>query len=511
MSALNVRERQSERPGEGTLPAVPDSAPERPRHGGATASNTYLFVPIALFFALLNVTVLRDPQLMSNSGLGSAIIVAVPLILATYSVMAIAIAGRVSVDLSVGPLIGFLNVTLVQLFGLGIIHSPGAFFLYAICAGIAYQLVVGLIIVFVRVQPIIVSLSGYLALSGIDLVIMKRPGGTVPAWMSSWGLGTSIVSPVTLIVVLATLAWIVFTRTAFYAHLRLMGSDERAAYVSGVHINVVRLGAHAIGGIYAGLAAITYTSLISSGDPTQGTTYTLIAVTALVLGGANLAGGRGGVIGSLLGALNIYLITALLATFDFGAVQGFVTDLSYGTILVISLVLTLALPWVRRVVGSLSPLLFFVILSLATAGVVIHATYPYAKATVAGEPVVATHSAGTPAPSGTTRSAAHAQELARHFIFENSASPEVRRRAGPAGHPYALAGPIGFAVAILLAVVFIIRVIVAQAEAGTRSLAPLVYIIIAALVLLGFFVIANPHQAASLLGVAPIHPGGSPK
>ena len=94
----------------------------------------------------------------------------------------------------------------------------------------------------------------------------------------------------------------------------MMGSDERATYTSGVNVNMVRIGAHVVGGIYAGLAAITFTSLISSGDPSQGTTYTLMAVTALVLGGANLAGGRGSAFGALLGSLNIFLITFALST-----------------------------------------------------------------------------------------------------------------------------------------------------------------------------------------------------
>ena len=76
-----------------------------------------------------------------------------------------------------------------------------------------------------------------------------------------------------------------------------MGSDEKSAYTSGVRIYLVRIGAHIIGGVYAALAAIAFTGLIGSGDPTQGTTYTLMAVTALVLGGSSLIGGRGGAFG----------------------------------------------------------------------------------------------------------------------------------------------------------------------------------------------------------------------
>ena len=196
--------------------------------------------------------------------------------------------------------------------------------------------------------------------------------------MAEWGYGTSIFSPVLLILLIASAAWLLFTATAFYTHLRLMGSDERAAYTSGVPITIVRIGAHLISGCFAGLAAICFTALISSGDPSQGTTYTLIAVTALVLGGASLAGGRGGVFGSALGALNLYLITFVLSTFNFGAVQSFVTNLAYGTILVVSLLLTLLIPVIQRHIRNFSPLLYFVALSVVVLGVILHATFDYA-------------------------------------------------------------------------------------------------------------------------------------
>ena len=75
--------------------------------------NTFLLVPILLFFGLLIVAVLRSPSLMTSSGIGSAEIVVAPLVLSTYALMATALAGRATVDLSVGPLIGFTNVTLI--------------------------------------------------------------------------------------------------------------------------------------------------------------------------------------------------------------------------------------------------------------------------------------------------------------------------------------------------------------------------------------------------------------
>src|SRR5277367_5069249 len=176
----------------------------------AVSRNTFLLVPILVFFGLLVLAALRSPSLISSSGIGSAEIVVAPLILSTYALMATALAGRATVDLSIGPLIGFINVTLIQLTAAGIIASPIAVFAYALAAGVAYQFVLGLIIIVVRVQPIIVSLSGLLALSGINLVILPRPGGAAPDWMSSWGAGTSILTPVLFIVALATAGWLLF-------------------------------------------------------------------------------------------------------------------------------------------------------------------------------------------------------------------------------------------------------------------------------------------------------------
>ncbi|MGV8988919.1 MAG: ABC transporter permease [Cypionkella sp.] len=444
--------------------------------GQGGRSNPFLLMPITLFFLLLGFAVLRSPSLITSAGIGSAVIVATPLILATYALMAAVMSGRGTVDLSVGPLIGFLNVTLIQLHGAGVLDNIFAVFAYAIFVGALYQFVFALIVIYVRVQPIIVSLSGYLALSGINLVILPRPGGVAPDWMASWGLGTTIFSPVLLILVLASLGWILFTQTAFYTHLRLMGSDERAAYTSGVPIFVVRIGAHLISGCFAGLAAITFTALISSGDPSQGTTYTLIAVTALVLGGASLSGGRGGVFGCFLGAINLYLITFSLATFNFGAVQSFVTNLAYGTILVVSLLLTLVIPFIQRHFRNFSPLLYFVALSVVALGVILHATYDGQEAAPAAP---ATEVAQRLAPI----------DPARLYVapLEVAAPDGVEAAMRQAVAPYVLS------VLLLIVIAGFLRVAVTQS--GRRSVAPAVIVVVIGIVLLGAFMMRHPPGA----------------
>ena len=457
-------------------------------HLPSQATSTYLLVPILMLFALLIAAVLRGPSLISSAGIGSAVLVTAPLVLATYGLMATAMAGRGTVDLSVGPLLGFINVTLVQFNGLDLVTSPLAVFAYVIAVGVAYQLLMALVIIFVRVQPIIVALSGYLALSGINLVILPRPGGSAPEWMLPWGLGDTLLSPVLLILVVCTAAWLLFTRTAFYGHLRLMGSDERAAYTSGVRISIVRIGAHCISGAFIGLAALCYTALIGSGDPTQGTTYTLIAVTALVLGGTSLAGGRGGVIGSLLGALNLFLIGYVLATFNFGMVQGFVTDLAYGVILVLSLLLTVALPHLQRHARRLSPFLVFVVLSLLFAGVMLHAKHDYAKYPPGAS--AALGAAQAPAQTQTqTQAPRAAARPAESFIFE---SPS----AGASFSLTALQRTTALAALLLLALVLFLRVTVSQTRA--RTMTPVLYSGFAVVIVLGVWLLADRLQAPLL-------------
>lgn len=331
---------------------------------GRGSAQTYLLVPILMLAVLLGTAVVRGPNLVSLSGFGSGLLVAAPLVMATYALMSVAIAGRGTVDLAVGPLVAFVNVSVVTLNGLGLVTGPLGVFVVALGIGVLYQLLFALLILFVRVQPVIVALSGFLALSGVNLVIMPRPGGSAPEFMSSWASGETIFSPILLIILVATGGWLLFTLTPFYANLRLMGHDERAAYTGGVRIFVVRIGAHVISGLFVGLGGLCYTALISSGDPTQGTTLTLTSVTAMVLGGVSLAGGRGGVTGALLGAVNLFLIGYVLATFDFGGIQAFVTQLFYGLILMASLLLTLLIPVIARHLSFISPFGAFLVLGL---------------------------------------------------------------------------------------------------------------------------------------------------
>ncbi|MEM6462652.1 MAG: ABC transporter permease [Pseudomonadota bacterium] len=301
----------------------------------------HLLVPVCLVLVLGIMAAVRAPQTFTYVGLAGALLVAAPLILAAVAITPIAIAGRGGVDLSIGPLIGFVNVTIVVWLAENGITNPVFVFAYAIAAACVWQVLLACFIIYVRISPIIATLAGFMILQGVNLVILSRPGGFAPEWLSDWGWGTELLSPVLYILIAAFVIWFLFQRTAVFQHIRLMGADERTAYTAGVDIVKARFAAHLIAGVFAGLAALCLTGLIGSGDPTQGNTLTLQAITALVLGGTSLAGGKGGITGSVLGAIAMYLVFVVLSSFNFGAISGFMTQLFYGLMLVISLMLAL--------------------------------------------------------------------------------------------------------------------------------------------------------------------------
>lgn len=437
--------------------------------GTRGAQNTYLLVPILLLSVLLSTAVIRAPQLVSLSGFGSAIIVAAPLILATYALVPVALAGRGTVDLAVGPLLAFINVSIVSLHGLQWVSSPLAVFVVAIGIGVIYQTLFALAIIIVRVQPIIVALSGFLALSGINRVILPRPGGVAPDWMVSAGLGSTIFSPILLILLLATGGWLLLTLSPFFNHLRMVGYDERAAFTAGVRTNIVRLGAHVVAGIFVGLGAICYTALIASGDPTQGTTMSLTAVTAVVLGGVSLVGGRGTLIGALLGATNLFLIGYVLATFQFGAVQGFVTQLLYGLTLIASLLLTIMVPIVGRHISFISPFAAVMVLGIVVASIVLQVS-----------------TAQTYAEAGLI--SASSGDLAHRFLIFTPAEgiPALENRLSQ------LQASVFLAVAGAMVLVVTIRVVVV--EATSRRFGAFGHAVVAAFIMLFLAIIAAYGQ-----------------
>jgi ribose transport system permease protein len=246
------------------------------------------------------------------------------------------LAGGGGIDVSVGPLMGFVNaIVFTRLIPLGL-SDPWAAVPLLLGVGALVGAVNGLLVVVVRLQAIVATLGTYLVLVGLTLQELPQPGGGAPGWMDALAGSLGPVPGAVVLVALPALGWWWLRRTALYRALMAVGGDDRAAFSAGVNVGLVRFSAYVMSGLLAALAGIALTALVGSGDPTLGPPYTLVAIAAAALGGTSLAGGRGGLAGSILAALVIYLIQNLLPAIH---ASGFWLQIAYGGILLVALVL----------------------------------------------------------------------------------------------------------------------------------------------------------------------------
>ena len=201
------------------------------------------FAPV-LFVLLLAVNVLINPERFAPAAWGTLIGLAAPLVGAALASTPPVLGGRGGIDISVGPLMGFVNaiVVLVLIQNMGI-QSPWIIVPAAIIVGALVGAVNGLLATVLRIQPIVATLGTYLILIGATLTILPAPTGTVPDWLRALGGPLSIL-PLGAI----CLVWIVIRRLPYYDFLMATGSDDRAAYTSGVPVTLVRFLTYVLAG-----------------------------------------------------------------------------------------------------------------------------------------------------------------------------------------------------------------------------------------------------------------------
>lgn len=210
------------------------------------------------------------------------------------------------IDLSVGPASGVLLVIgsffinddkslWVILFG----------FLLVIMVAILIGVINGSLIRFAHFTPVAGTLTVYVALIGIGFLLRPAPGGYFNATFTDLLLAKIGPFPYTFIILVAAalLFEILVRRTSWGVRLRASGSSEESARQLGVNIDRTIIGAYVASALFAATGAVIIMGLIGLGDPAQGTSYTLQSITAVVLGGTSLLGGRGSFIGSLLGSI----------------------------------------------------------------------------------------------------------------------------------------------------------------------------------------------------------------
>jgi inositol transport system permease protein len=219
------------------------------------------------------------------------------------------------VDLAVGSLLalaGMAGATVAGLFGTDVSFSWIAALSSAIFVGAAAGYLQGKAVTWLRIPPFIVTLGGMTIWRGATLIL--HDGAPISGFDSGyrwWGTGTilHIPVPVALFVIVAALGFIVQRYTRYGRHVYAVGGNPEAARLNGLNVAAIVTSVYVIVGVLSGLAGFLQSARLGAAEATAGSGYELRVIASVVIGGASLSGGRGGIGGTIIGALLIGVLT----------------------------------------------------------------------------------------------------------------------------------------------------------------------------------------------------------
>jgi ABC-type sugar transport system ATPase subunit/ribose/xylose/arabinose/galactoside ABC-type transport system permease subunit len=309
------------------------ASPAPPSQRWRAADRAWL-LPAVLAVALLvaNVAV-QHSFLYWSSWIVTFAELATPALAAMASTPAILGGG---IDISIAPLFTMVSVVIeVVLLGHDI-TSAAVILPVSVLFGAAVGAFNGALVNYGRYQAVVATLCMNFILSGFALAYAPSPVSGTTGWLTSLGSTAGGVPGGLILIAVPLLAWFGLDRTPFVRTLRAAGGSETTAYTAGVNVAAVRTLAYTCGGAIAGLAGVAIVAQLhqAEADSAFVTPFILLAIAAVALGGTSLAGGRGGMLGSLLGAAVIFLIENLLAALN---ISSFWSQACYGAVLIVAI------------------------------------------------------------------------------------------------------------------------------------------------------------------------------
>ncbi|WP_309118132.1 ABC transporter permease [Paenibacillus sp.] len=270
---------------------------------------------LILLLAVITLSLISDAFLTVTNLMNVLRQVSINGILAVGMTLVILAAG---IDLSIGSLMAVSAVIAASI----VAQSPDALLL-ALLAGMVASGVFGgasgMLSAKLNVAPFVATLAMMTVARGIALLYTNgRPIVIDSPAFKFLGQGYigPVPVPVVIFIAVASIVSVVLYRTKFGRYIFAVGGNENAARVSGIRVDRVKIAVFAINGLLAGLAGILLASRISSGQPNSGMGYELDAIAAVVIGGTSLFGGRGSMMGTIVGVLIIGVINNGLNLLD---------------------------------------------------------------------------------------------------------------------------------------------------------------------------------------------------
>lgn len=239
------------------------------------------------------------------------------------------------IDMSIGSIFALTNC-IASVFLNGNAYHILLALILILGAGILCGLINGLLISYTRIQPIILTIATGAVYYGIALFIRPVTGGSVSESLSDALTYSVFHVPTALVLLFGTLImfWVVLKRTKLYIGIYAIGSSEKSAYMSGIRVRQAKVAAYMFSGLFASLGGLFLSLQTMTGDALIGNTYTLNSVAATVIGGTALAGGTGGIFGSVIGS---YLLRTLKGLMFFAGIAPMAQPLFEGIVLICAL------------------------------------------------------------------------------------------------------------------------------------------------------------------------------
>jgi ribose transport system permease protein len=280
-------------------------------YGRFLRRNGWTFGTYALFLAVLGFTIAIHPT-YGPFEVETLVVGAMPLAFAAVAQACVVVGG--GIDLSIGAIMAVTNVLAARYMQNHDFGTAIGIAVLVLAGGTIAGAFNGLIAVRTRVPDIVVTLAMSFVWGGVALLILPQPGGGAPLAFMDLASGTFLTPwiPTGIIVLIAAvgLVWIPIRMSRLGLSLYAVGSDRSAAFRRGVRIGPTRVFAYALGGFFAACGGLALLMSTGIGSPLAGTIYTLSAVSAIVLGGVSLAGGRGGVMGPIVASFVLTLVPA---------------------------------------------------------------------------------------------------------------------------------------------------------------------------------------------------------
>ena len=261
---------------------------------------------IALIILMAVITIINSNFLTANNLLNLLLQVTSNALIAFGMTFVILTGG---IDLSVGSILALSSALTAGLLGSGMPVTLAI--LISLILGCILGMMNGLLISYGKLAPFIVTLATMTIFRGATLVytngnpITKGLSDTFLFQFLGQGYIVGIPFPVIIMFIVFIVLYDLLHKTAFGKSVYAIGGNEKAAYISGVKLNKVKIIIYSISGIMASISGLIITSRLSSAQPTAGASYEMDAIAAVVLGGTSLSGGKGRILGTLIGALII--------------------------------------------------------------------------------------------------------------------------------------------------------------------------------------------------------------